>query len=95
MWGKSSNSHLGKSDTTVALILYQKEKINPKMLVHFISDLVVLGEVVPWLEGKTQRVSILHGWLGSPRFIPYGWVSLFELYLIIFQPYSSEFDSGS
>ena len=60
MWGKSSNSHFGKTDTTVALILSQKEKKKPKqpkMLVHFISHLFFMqDETVPWREGHTKCI---------------------------------------
>lgn len=95
MWGKSSNSHLGKSDTTVALILYQKEKINPKRLVHCTSQWFVLGQIVPCRRGRdTQGPPVKDGpW--KPQVYPMWWVLLFELKLFIFQPYCSGFDSGS
>lgn len=64
-WGMSSNSHFGRIDTTRALILCQKEHINPKMLVCAISHLFSMQDKMSLSRRGTQSASILQGWPGS------------------------------
>lgn len=72
MRGNSSNSHFGRRDTRVALILHQREKTNPRVLIQFIiqiflmqDETVLAGgahEVHPAFEGSLET-------LVSPFFI--------------------------
>lgn len=85
MWGKSSNSHFGKSDTTVVLILYQKEKKKSKKLVCFISHLFFTqDEAVPPQGGAHEVHPSFKDGSEAPGFPSTGG---FELYLFIFQPH--------